>query len=140
MESFLEQNAKTIACRAAADKAERVMDRIGQRVVNANAGVKWAEGQVILVKKANRGVTYARQEVGNKSLEQAEAEVVAAKEKAHFEEEAWNSAYVRHEELWNIYLETLDAWQKARVEMEPEELDEVYREAREANRDWDKAF
>jgi hypothetical protein len=77
------------------------------------------------------------------SVEEAEAEVVAAKETMRLEDEAWNEALERHEELWKVYLVASKAEEDAKkaVEEEAEEdLDEVYAEARESGRYWDSAY
>jgi hypothetical protein len=143
MNSMLNQmNANTIACRTAADKQERVFNRIGQRVASANAVVNWAVNQLTVVKKAKRGVAWAVAQMGSKSVsvEEAEAEIVAAKETMRVEEEAWNEALERHEELWKVYLVAFKAEEDAKKAVEEEDLDEVYAEARESARYWDSAY
>ena len=128
--------AKTLACRAAAEEAEREFNRIGQRVAMANAGLNWAVNQLTLVKKAAKGIPYALAEVGNKSLEEARAEVLTAREKMGLEYEAWDKALDLYSDLWKIYL--VACKEEATKESE-EELDEMYAEAHESERYWDGA-
>ena len=95
---------KIIAMRAAADKAERVFNRIGLLVANAEHRLRFFTNEITLFKRAKKDTT---------ELETQRAAAAAVVEAAQAE---WNAALEKHEELWGAYIAASKAEEAAEAE------------------------
>jgi hypothetical protein len=78
--------------RAAADKAERVFNRIGLLYANAEHQLRFFTNEITLFKRAKKDTT---------ELETHRAAAAAAVKTTHAD---WVAALEKHEELWGAYI------------------------------------
>lgn len=109
IENMIPTKSDVIAMRRAADSAERTFNKMGLRVANAEARLRYFESELIVAKR-------------NKANPLRVGEVILERDAARVErdiiEQQWNNQLDLHGELWVKYCAAHDLQAKAEAEAE----------------------